>query len=80
MSGFADSEAFGHLFVEEASTRPVGLHPLPVDHELRDGSFAGALDDFLGGAGRRLDVDLFIANVVLGQKTFGFAAIGTPKG
>jgi len=75
-----DTEALRHFFVQEAFADPVGLDPFAVDHELRDGPLAGALDDFLGGSGRLFDIDVLEREVVPLQEALGFAAIGTPKG
>jgi hypothetical protein len=74
----ANSEAFGHLVVEKAVPRHVGLHPFAVDHKLRDGTLAGTLEDFIRRARRVLDINFFIGNIVLGQKSLGLAAIGAP--
>ena len=52
-----DSEALGHLFVEESFAGVVGLDPFAVDDELGDGALAGALDDFVGGAGGGFNID-----------------------
>lgn len=57
----------------------IGLDPLAVNDELRDGAFAGAFDDFFGGAGRGLNINVSKRDVVLLQKPLGDAAIGTPK-
>lgn len=75
-----DSKPAGHFFVEESLARTVRLHPFPVDHKLRDGAFARALQDLVGGAGSAFDIDFFVRNVVFGQKALGFAAIRTPAG
>src|SRR6202041_2398833 len=67
-------------FVEETFAGSVGLDPFAIDDELRDSAFAGALDDFVHGAGGGFDIDVFIGNVVLGEKAFGLAAVGAPGG
>src|SRR5580658_5399296 len=66
-----------HLRVEKALARTVGLHPLTVDHKLRNGLLTSAFHDFLDRARRGRDIDLFVGNVVLGQKALGFTAIWT---
>ena len=42
-----EPQALGHLLVEEAFRRAVGLDPVTIDHKLRDGALAGALNDFI---------------------------------
>src|SRR5580658_9931765 len=69
-----------HLLIEKALARTVRLHPLAIDHKLRYGLFSGAFHDFVNRAGRGGDVDLFVSNVVLGEKALGFAAIRTRGG
>jgi hypothetical protein len=73
-----NSKPFGHFVVKETFSRSIGLHPYAVNHELRDGAFARACDDFFRRARRSLDIDLFVGNVVFGQKALGFAAIRAP--
>ena len=75
-----DAEELGHFVVEEAIAGFVGLHPLAVDDELRDGSLAGVLDDELGGPWCVLDVDLFEGDVVGGEEALRFAAVTAPGG
>jgi hypothetical protein len=53
---------------------------MAVDHKLRNGSFAGVLNDFLGCAGELLNVDLLIGNLVLGQPALGLPAVMAPWG
>src|ERR1700734_144478 len=69
-----------HLLIEKALARTVRLHPLAIDHKLRYGLFSGAFHDFVNRAGRGGDVDLFVSNIVLGEKALGFAAIRTRGG
>jgi hypothetical protein len=73
------AQAFRHLVIEKAFAGAVGLNPFSINNKLGDGALPGASDDFVGGPGSRLDVDLGIGNIVLGEKTPGDAAIGTPK-
>src|SRR5438105_3152150 len=75
-----DAEQFAHLFVEEPLAWSIRLHPDAVDDELRDAAFAGAGDDLLRRARGLFDVNFFVLNVVLGQKTFGNVAIRAPVG
>jgi len=76
----ANSKPFGHFVVAEALARHVGLHPLAIDHELRDGALAGVFDDFIYGTRRGFDVYNFVGNVVLVEKTLSLAAVGAPRG
>src|SRR3954465_13951900 len=62
----------------EALAWRVGLDPFAVDHELRDGTLARVLHHFVRGAGRALDVDLFVGDLVLVEEALGFAAIRAP--
>lgn len=74
-----DSEALRHLFVQKAFPWSVGLNPLTINHELRDGTFARLLDNCFGRARRALDVDFFVGNVMSLQKPLGLAAIAAPE-
>lgn len=73
-------EADGHLGVEEAAARPVGLDPLAIDDELGNGALAHMRQDFVGGAGSFLNVDVGVGDVVGFEKALGLAAITTPGG
>jgi hypothetical protein len=75
-----DAQARRHFFVEKSFARTIRLHPLAVDHKLRDGTLAGALDDFVDRTGRAFDIDFLKSNVVLGEKALRLAAVGTPCG
>jgi hypothetical protein len=77
--GLSDAQPLGHLVVEKSLARHIRLHPLAIDHKLRDGTLAGVLDHFFHRARRGLDVDIFVGDVVLGQKALCLAAIGTPN-
>jgi len=46
-----DAQAFRHLVIEKAFARAIRLYPLAINHELRNGALARALDDFLGSSG-----------------------------
>src|ERR1700675_3495803 len=76
--GLTNSQPFGHPVVEKALSGHIGLHPFAINHKLWDGTFAGTLKDFICRAGRALDINFFVGNVVLGQKALGLAAIGAP--
>ena len=58
----------------------IGLNPLSVENELRDGALAGVCDDLGCCAGGGFDVDFFIRNCVLIEKALGLAAIAAPVG
>jgi hypothetical protein len=73
-----DSEPFGHFGVEEAAAGAVGLDPLAINDELRDGAFADVSEDFFGGAGGCLDVDFGERNAVGIEEAFGLSAITAP--
>src|ERR1700685_4354732 len=45
--GLAHSQALGHFVVEEAFAGHIRLHPLAIDHKLRNGAFIGAFNDFI---------------------------------
>src|ERR1035438_7657181 len=75
-----DAQPLRHLVVKKAFPRHIGLHPFAIDHELGNSTLASALDDLFQSARRALHVNLFIGDIVLGQKALGLAAIGTPGG
>jgi hypothetical protein len=79
LSGFFDAEEFGHFFVQEAFAGAVGLDPIAVDDELRDGPPAGVGNDFGGGAWIFLDVNFFEWNMVEFEESLGLAAVGAPE-
>ena len=54
--------------MQEALARTVGLNPFAIDHELGNRPFADVLDDFLGGPGGGLDIDLGVGDLVLIEK------------
>jgi len=76
----ADTQPFRHFVVKEAVTEAIGLDPFAINDELGDGSLAGSLHDFLGGAGCFLDVNFGEGKLVLRQKALGLPAVGTPGG
>src|ERR1700733_693920 len=67
-----------HFLIQKSSSGAIGLDPFSVNYKLRDGPFAGFLDNFLGGSGGRLNVDFLVGNIVLGEESLGLAAIRTP--
>src|ERR1700678_3899531 len=75
---FADSQPLAHLLVQKPFSSDVRLHPFAIDDELWDRAFAGALYNFIHRTRRGFNIDLFVWNVVLRQKTLGLAAIRTP--
>jgi len=78
--GMRDAETPRHLFVEKSLARTIGLHPFSINDKLRDRPLAGLLKDFIGGAGRGLDINFAVGNFVLVEETLGLAAIRTVKG
>jgi hypothetical protein len=78
--GLAHAQAFRHFLVQKSSSGAIGLDPFSVNYKLRDGAFAGFLDNFLGSSGYCLDVDFLVGNIVLGEEALGLAAIRTPEG
>ena len=73
-----DTKKDRHFLVEESVAGLIRLHPFAVDDELRDGALAGTRDDFLRRAGRGLDIDFGMGNVIALEKAFGFAAVRAP--
>ena len=64
--------------MQKALAGTVGLDPLAVEDELRNGSLAYLADDLLGGAWNTFNIDLGVGNLVFLKETFGFAAIAAP--
>jgi len=64
--------------MQEAEARFVGLDPLAVEDELRDGALAGLRDDLFGCAGGVFDVDLGEGDGVRCQEALCFAAVTAP--
>ena len=73
-----DAEKLGHFIVLKAFSGNVGLHPRAIDHELRNGPLASALDHFLRRAGRLFNIDLIIGDVVLGEPALRDMAVAAP--
>src|SRR5579859_836119 len=74
------AQQLAHLLIQEAAARSVRLHPLAVDHELRDRPLAHVTHQLLGGAGYLLDIDFSEFNPVLSEESFRFAAVAAPGG
>ena len=77
---FAYTKQLCHFPILEAFSGNVWLHPCAIDHKLWNGPLAGALDYFLGGSRRLLNVDFVKGNVVLGEPAFCDMAIPAPRG
>src|SRR5271163_1681351 len=75
-----NAETFGHLFVKKPFFRGIGLKPLAVDYELRDGALPGPFNHLVGGSRSGFDVDVGIGKFVLVQKALGCPTIRTPRG
>jgi hypothetical protein len=73
-----NSEKLAHLLVQKALAWTIGLNPLTIDYELRDGSLADVLDNLFCGPGGGLDIDLAIGDLVFVEETFGLAAVAAP--
>jgi len=66
-------------FIEkQAAARFVGLEPLTVDDQLRDGSLAHVTHDLGRGGGIKIDVDLRVYDSVGVEKLLGCPAIAAP--
>jgi hypothetical protein len=66
------------LIEKKAAPRYVGLKPLSIDHELRNGSLADVTKYFCGCGGIGVDIDLGIANAVRIEKLLGCPAVPAP--
>jgi hypothetical protein len=76
--GLRNSEKLGHFIILKSLSGNVGLHPRAIDHELRNGPLAGALDHFLRRAGRLFNIDLIVGDVVLGKPALRDMAVAAP--
>ena len=74
-----DTQALGHLLIEEPLARAVGLHPLAVNDELRDGAFAGTSDDFVGRARSGFNINILEWDVITLQEALGYATVRAPE-
>jgi hypothetical protein len=77
-SGVRDSQAFVELVDEKAAAGGVGLKPLAVDDELRDGSLADVTKHLGGGGGVGVDIDLSEGDAVGIEELLGRAAVAAP--
>ena len=77
---FGNSQPLSHFLVQEALAGAIRLNPFAINHELRNGPFAGALDDFFSRAGGGFDVDFREREIVTFQEASGFAALRAPEG
>ena len=77
-SGARNPEALVELVEEQAAARRVGLEPLAVDDQLRNGALADVANDFGRGGRIGVDVDLGVGNAVGVEKLLGSAAVAAP--
>lgn len=75
-----DVEALVELVVEQAAAGRVGLEPLAIDDELRDGALADVAEDFVGGGVVCVNIDLGVFDAVGFKKLLGGAAVAAPRG
>ena len=75
-----DAETPSHFFVQKSFARTIRLHPLTINNKLWNSPLARVFDHLLGSSRSVLDIDFRESEVVLLQKTFSLAAIGTPEG
>src|SRR5579864_138376 len=73
-----DAKQLCHLPILESFSGYVGLHPFSVDHELRNGPLARALDHFFGSAWSFFNIDLIVGNVILSEPALCDMAIPAP--
>src|ERR1035438_2533698 len=73
-----ESEALRHFGVEETAARAVGLDPLAIDDELRNGALADVGEHLFGRAGSLLDVDFGVGDFVNLEKALGLATVTAP--
>ena len=64
--------------VEDAAAGGVGLKPLAVDDELRDGALADVTKYFGGCGGIGVDIDLGVGDAVGIEELLGCAAVAAP--
>jgi hypothetical protein len=74
------AEEGGHLIEEKSAAGAIGLNPLAIEDELRDGALASVGDDFGGGSRVGIDIDLAVGDGVGCEESLGLAAIATPWG
>src|SRR5664279_305422 len=73
-----NAEKFRHLLVQEAFSRPVRLHPLAVDYELRDRPLSYIPYNLFCCAWRDLDIHFPKGNLMFLEKPLCHSAIGAP--
>jgi hypothetical protein len=66
------------LVEEQAAPRLIGLEPFAIDDQLRDGTLAHMAEDFGGGGGVKIDVDLGVFDSVGFEELLGSPAIAAP--
>jgi predicted cupin superfamily sugar epimerase len=78
-SGARNVESLVKFVVEQSAARLVGLKPLPIDDQLRNGPFADVSNQLVGGAGVLVDIDFGVGNAVRIKKLLGCATIAAPR-
>ena len=73
-----NAEYFRHLLVQEAFSRPIRLHPLAVDYELRDRPLSDIPYKLIRCAWRGLDINFPKGNVMFLEEPLCYSAIGAP--
>lgn len=71
-------EALVELVVKQAASRFVGLKPLAVNYELRDGPLAYVANNFSRGCRIGIDIDFGVFDPMGLKKLFSRAAISAP--
>jgi hypothetical protein len=74
-----DTKEFRHFLIKEASARAIGLYPFPVEHKLRNCSLSYVRKEFSGSPWRGLNVDFFIGDLMVFEKSLGFSTIAAPR-
>ena len=77
---FGNAKFQMEFFVEEAAAGTVGLEPLAVNDQLRDGALADMADEIGRGGGVLVDVDFGVGEVVGVKELLGGAAVTAPGG
>ena len=73
-------QAAAQLVEKEAAAGRVGLEPLAVDDQLRDGPLPRVADYFVGGVRVAVDIDFSIGDAVGIEKLLRGAAVAAPCG
>ncbi len=66
------------LVDQQAAARRVGLEPLAIDHQLRNGALAHTAHYLRGRGGICVDIDFGVRNAMSVKKLLGGAAITAP--